>query len=125
MRISDWNSDVCSSELHVVIGRAIEERRMQWIHAVVDMLRVDRAVHDRLRPARPVGGFVAREVRPQIAGRRQGVAGGEPMRTFTVFEVVELHAGKIAGRGRTCSRSEEHTSELQSLMRISYAVFCL
>src|SRR3546814_1010663 len=75
---------------HVVIGRAVEERRMQWIHAVVDMLRVDRAVHDRLRPARPVGGFVAREVRPQIAGR-----------------------------------SEEHTSELQSLMRISYAVFCL
>src|SRR3546814_6446116 len=107
MRISDWSSDVCSSDL--------------WIHAVVDMLRVDRAVHDRLRPARPVGGFVAREVRPQIAGRRQGVAGGEPMRTFTVFEVVELHAGKIAGRGRTCSaarpllrrRSEEPTSELQ------------
>src|SRR3546814_9561580 len=28
-------------------------------------------------------------------------------------------------RGKTCSRSEEHTSELQSLMRISYAVFCL
>src|SRR3546814_8266997 len=112
MRISDWSSDVCSSDL--------------WIHAVVDMLRVDRAVHDRLRPARPVGGFVAREVRPQIAGRRQGVAGGEPMRTFTVFEVVELHAGKIAGRGRTCyaarHSSEEHTSELQSLTRTSYAV---
>src|SRR3546814_4375737 len=29
------------------------------------------------------------------------------------------------GKGRSCDRSEEHTSELQSLMRISYAVFCL
>src|SRR3546814_17311744 len=91
MRISDWNSDVCSSELHVVIGRAVEERRMQWIHADVDMLRVDRAVHDRLRPARPVGGFVAREVRPHNAGRRQGVAGGEPKRTRS----AERSLGKV------------------------------
>src|SRR3546814_7708308 len=31
----------------------------------------------------------------------------------------------LGGKVRSCSRSEEHTSELQSLMRISYAVFCL
>src|SRR3546814_6185453 len=38
-----------------------------------------------------------------------------------------LHPGKDATLGLSCSRlrSEEHTSELQSLMRISYAVFCL
>src|SRR3546814_1372940 len=32
---------------------------------------------------------------------------------------------RLAGRALSCGRSEEHTSELQSLMRISYAVFCL
>src|SRR3546814_3809644 len=35
------------------------------------------------------------------------------------------HAGTVEGGGMEVSRSEEHTSELQSLMRISYAVFCL
>src|SRR3546814_5238252 len=35
------------------------------------------------------------------------------------------HDGKYARLGATAERSEEHTSELQSLMRISYAVFCL
>src|SRR3546814_5400167 len=34
-------------------------------------------------------------------------------------------SGRTGWRGGVCSRSEEHTSELQSLMRISYAVFCL
>src|SRR3546814_1148202 len=38
---------------------------------------------------------------------------------------VALGAGSLADRVDTVSRSEEHTSELQSLMRISYAVFCL
>src|SRR3546814_11843807 len=37
----------------------------------------------------------------------------------------EHHAEKPDGRGASAQRSEEHTSELQSLMRISYAVFCL
>src|SRR3546814_9267211 len=46
-------------------------------------------------------------------------------------ELAHRHAGKMAGRehqhraGRRQTRSEEHTSELQSLMRNSYAVFCL
>src|SRR3546814_2266019 len=38
---------------------------------------------------------------------------------------VHVHAGAVFGTGVTHDRSEEHTSELQSLMRISYAVFCL
>src|SRR3546814_9256158 len=37
----------------------------------------------------------------------------------------EVHVGQCARRGSIVERSEEHTSELQSLMRISYAVFCL
>src|SRR3546814_5866734 len=38
---------------------------------------------------------------------------------------AERGAQRSGGRRRYCGRSEEHTSELQSLMRISYAVFCL
>src|SRR3546814_113067 len=42
------------------------------------------------------------------------------------FFAAELsHAGKLTMGGSACGKSEEHTSELQSLMRISYAVFCL
>src|SRR3546814_9848967 len=38
---------------------------------------------------------------------------------------LEVHSGGLGGQPRFVGRSEEHTSELQSLMRISYAVFCL
>src|SRR3546814_7763337 len=46
----------------------------------------------------------------------------EPVRTLLVGDQVQRHHG---GRYQPQGRSEEHTSELQSLMRISYAVFCL
>src|SRR3546814_4959686 len=42
-----------------------------------------------------------------------------------VDDVVSMAVGVISAVIRLCPRSEEHTSELQSLMRISYAVFCL
>src|SRR3546814_6339049 len=42
-----------------------------------------------------------------------------------VGRVAGKRAGEPAEPGQQCQRSEEHTSELQSLMRISYAVFCL
>src|SRR3546814_8333359 len=52
----------------------------------------------------------------QLARRQQG---------FLVGNLVGLaHAGKVGDVGQEVFRSEEHTSELQSLMRISYAVFC-
>src|SRR3546814_5473305 len=41
------------------------------------------------------------------------------------YAVIYLHIHQQKLRMRQCNRSEEHTSELQSLMRISYAVFCL
>src|SRR3546814_2664002 len=41
-----------------------------------------------------------------------------------IFQAIRKHAGK-GGQDHAVARSEEHTSELQSLMRISYAVFCL
>src|SRR3546814_10476989 len=46
-------------------------------------------------------------------------------RSFALFDIVGLDEGTCGRRLRVHMRSEEHTSELQSLMRISYAVFCL
>src|SRR3546814_4728555 len=72
------------------------------------------------RFGRPVGGL----------GRRGGglAVGARSVRVFSDAVMVALgrghgcgHAGLVCGR----QRSEGHTSELQSLMRISYAVFCL
>src|SRR3546814_4749835 len=107
MRISDWSSDVCSSDLPV--------------HAALpDLL----AVFCR-RGDGPRGGVDARrhplEGGDQQAGskdRRRAAAGiGEDPRA--------ADAPALAERPLDEMRSEEHTSELQSLMRISYAVFCL
>src|SRR3546814_1412057 len=107
LRISDWSSDVCSSDLR------------------------------RPRPCeRPAGGQAA----PQLCGRsrrsachrwRAGSSSWAlfpslgawlrrrlgPIRDSASLDPTEDRAGS--------QRSEEHTSELQSLMRISYAVFCL
>src|SRR3546814_2331513 len=96
MRISDWSSDVCSSDLM----RAIDGHALRLVDrggiAVIDM----------------------------------GV----------ILQVERDHAAIVQRHGHACrrdvlnrtersvlypQRSEEHTSELQSLMRISYAVFCL
>src|SRR3546814_7544298 len=81
MRISDWSSDVCSSDL-----RSSHRRRIR---------------HDP--ESRNTGPLLA----PLQSRRRR-----------TLPRVPRM----VRSDGR---RSEEHTSELQSLMRISYAVFCL
>src|SRR3546814_6627824 len=107
MRISDWSSDVCSSDLRKVesnrgaiptVGIAGDHREscLGTTRAVV--LKVDETGFD-------VG---------------QGEAGSGQAGQ-------QHHAGDLVGdrEGDEAGRSEEHTSELQSLMRISYAVFCL
>src|SRR3546814_6074822 len=87
MRISDWSSDVCSSDLHVTDDHA---GRLQL-------------PDDRHR------GEIGQE------GHRDVAMGATPQ--------IPSQAERV-GEGQQ-RRSEEHTSELQSLMRISYAVFCL
>src|SRR3546814_5412179 len=82
MRISDWSSDVCSSDLtHQAVRRFHEECRTRY---------------------------------PAFGGSR-------------IDPPQEMFVGRDVGSGLLSlrRRSEEHTSELQSLMRISYAVFCL
>src|SRR3546814_10349436 len=99
MRISDWSSDVCSSDLS---GEERAGNRSRSFDAPTGAHSGDRSDH-RLLAARPAPDTARKPFR----FRRSG--------------------GRALGASR-CSaamRSEEHTSELQSLMRISYAVFCL
>src|SRR3546814_17426541 len=59
--------------------------------------------------------------------RSQRDLGRQALRQQVLVRLVAQRLDDAAGDGQRCtaSRSEEHTSELQSLMRISYAVFCL
>src|SRR3546814_3602136 len=82
MRISDWSSDVCSSDL-LEGARHLLDQALKLLERVVGHL---------------------------------GAVGTELQRQFVQA---------VARASRRMRRSEEHTSELQSLMRISYAVFCL
>src|SRR3546814_6127576 len=102
MRISDWSSDVCSSDLAGCIDG----------HVPGVGIRLDGARCHHLAKV-GVGGHLP------LAGPGASVAGPEQ---DSVGEWVE--AGD-AQRERCVGRSEEHTSEPQSLMRTSYAVFCL
>src|SRR3546814_10703886 len=114
MRISDWSSDVCSSDLQLrdlVIGP--------------DASRLvpfpdDRGIA-RLCPA-PLGMAERRVPAPRIGADDLHAAFGQVERRLGAHAAA-LVGEMIGAIDRT--RSEEHTSELQSLMRISYAVFCL
>src|SRR3546814_7933019 len=107
MRISDWSSDVCSSDL-------VEHRH----HLAVDVLDTVAAVdqHQRALEHRPPAQIVVDQEAPffdDIPGRLGKAVSGH------VDEPEHQRRADVE------IRSEEHTSELQSLMRISYAVFCL
>src|SRR3546814_5064606 len=111
MRISDWSSDVCSSDL--------QHRRPAPVEIAVDDNHA--AVQHRADPAGRQVVEAQRAPRQQGAQKlcRAGIAAAEPPPAL-------LREGiGLARREGTEKRSEEHTSELQSLMRISYAVFCL
>src|SRR3546814_8107863 len=108
MRISDWSSDVCSSDLSGPAGIQCAERRLCAAEPASRQARIRcrRAGQSHLRKC----GTAYAAVAVPVDGRH-----GDPGRAADRGEF------RLAGTGR----SEEHTSELQSLMRISYAVFCL
>src|SRR3546814_6811854 len=96
MRISDWSSDVCPSDLTGIWSR--------WRSAFMQP--------DAL-PATPAPACL----RPDNPARRPPAGHGQAGSAAREMPP--------AARPHNARRSEEHTSELQSLMRISYAVFCL
>src|SRR3546814_4910403 len=89
MRISDWSSDVCSSDLQLYAERDQEAQR--------------------------------RELAMASTGLEVGAA---PAQSITLEDGTPAPGAELPSV-QGIDRSEEHTSELQSLMRISYAVFCL
>src|SRR3546814_3176757 len=126
MRISDWSSDVCSSDL------------------------IDREIGDPKHKPNPCLGpvekapFYAIKIYPGDGSTTVGLkidehcrvldAQGDPLPGLYAagLDANSIWRGKSPGHGCNVGpamvlgyRSEEHTSELQSLMRISYAVFCL
>src|SRR3546814_6360932 len=113
MRISDWSSDVCSSDLC---------RRSRAATALIPC---------------GVGYRQARGISGSLGGGQARVVcatSASPISYGTMFcqwndgrsaPEQRCRAGLFLHLGHRAARSEEHTSELQSLMRISYAVFCL
>src|SRR3546814_7868209 len=142
MRVSDWSSDVCSSDLdssttldldhfashvraehlpHALIidcsgSDAVAERYAQWLAAGIHVVTPNKHAgsgslqrYQAIRAATNNGGQFRYEAT---------VGAGLPV-------IQTLRNLLDTGDVLTDIRSEEHTSELQSLMRISYAVFCL
>src|SRR3546814_6994700 len=106
MRISDWSSDVCSSDLvpNDVADREKEDTRAKR------PFPYPRQIHHR-----PLA-------RTEHVRQKQN----RDERRHDIIIIAEMPAAEGSGiELLERRRSEEHTSELQSLMRISYAVFCL
>src|SRR3546814_2602806 len=121
MRISDWSSDVCSSDL----GEDRKQRLDQSHHVgVVAGELVDPGGKDLApRRAELEAGFAQR--RPHHVLERAHLVQNRTPRHQERSPLPALSALNVNLLVPARARSEEHTSELQSLMRISYAVFCL
>src|SRR3546814_2577966 len=114
MRISDWSSDVCSSDLdpRLAVGGHCGDTREGGESGGTGPYAA--ALRFRSGRRRLVGHV------HHAAGRRDRLCGAG-VRLLLLLD----HSRRFSARSGAGRRSEEHTSELQSLMRISYAVFCL
>src|SRR3546814_5333558 len=140
MLFMDWSSDVCSSDLH-----PRRDRRPHHLRLLTRRRSPQRLSHQRRWRIHPMsagwpasghlGVRIADDVRVLDGGRL--LVGGSPLTVLRLSPVAAdlLHKGQLTVSSPTGAvlterlladrKSEEHTSELQSLMRISYAVFCL
>src|SRR3546814_8189686 len=107
MRISDWSSDVCSSDLQLLaellgglIGLQLDQLERRIVIALEEGFGA------------PLGG-------DRLDGEGRARLPVDHTRQTPDIEIRARRIGFVEGR------SDEHPSELQSLMRISYAVFCL
>src|SRR3546814_10430014 len=130
MRISDWSSDVCSSDLLLPVGHIFERQ-----HGDAGCVERHKETADAAVPLRLL--IAAREHQHPLAYVRRSAERLLPVEypPVAVAARVGLERGEVGTRaglgiafapkhGAFGDRSEEHTSELQSLMRTSYAVFC-
>src|SRR3546814_3621532 len=125
MRISDWSSDVCSSDL--ITAADLDEKRFparqlaglidQWKNKGLTPTDIDAGESERYANGR--GGELYAQYQQRLKTLNACDFGDLLLHMLVILkthrDVLEQYQ----------QRSEEHTSELQSLMRISYAVFCL
>src|SRR3546814_979386 len=139
MRISDWSSDVCSSDLPAIGAKAVYHRLQDSAGQrgrvpAGEADAVEACVHEE--PQRSVVGAAAicavealqsliqrqraisQQCRPLLAPATRNDGRVDPVDQRLLIREVAVKQG-------LAHRSEEHTSELQSLMRTPYAVFCL
>src|SRR3546814_1517892 len=110
MRISDWSSGVCSSDLPLAIAS---------MH--LSPVKFSISAWKRSPTAYPTPQFLGTK-----ASRPRWIISGQIEPSCSRIISLRLIKSNIVVRSPgSVTRSEEHTSELQSLMRISYAVFCL
>src|SRR3546814_2155318 len=126
MRISDWSSDVCSSDLHGTGGSSGTWSAARFLY--LSTFEVDRfqekGLPPPIRPPRPPRSIPFFPIFcTRFMMRLASLCCFSSL--FTSCTVVPEPAAMRCLRDALMRRSEEHTSELQSLMRISYAVFCL
>src|SRR3546814_9183443 len=103
MRISDWSSDVCSSDLKSQSYDATFEYYFKGGYVAI-------------------AGYYRDITNRVITSAAVEMYDGDP---YAVSRPRNVGQATLKGVELSSQRSEEHTSELQSLMRISYAVFCL
>src|SRR3546814_9459950 len=145
MRISDWSSDVCSSDLVVAFLDDAGDLGNLDVELAGDDAGAATQVEAQAVVAEVLlahdAGAEARQLQRRAALRTGEVftfavaaveAFDRPVRAEVIAAANAVAAVVVAGRlavelelGVGVARSEEHTSELQSLMRISYAVLCL
>src|SRR3546814_5052532 len=109
MRSSDWSSDVCSADLPLRVVKApllLQAEQAEECDGAVDVGHADHRVQ-----------IFGQEITPFVAIKQRFIPAA-----LRQHQDRMRQARTEEGGGH---RSEEHTSELQSLMRISYADFCL
>src|SRR3546814_3898456 len=126
MRISDWSSDVCSSDLFMPrITRARKQPAPSTRPSAAPDAHRERAPRGSTSPkpratAPLARGRPARDPEDRCRGPKADVVAPSDSKP-----APKRRPGWARPKIKPGPRSEEHTSELQSLMRISYAVFCL
>src|SRR3546814_7462356 len=124
MRISDWSSDVCSSDLAVAIAHR------QELVGQISLSLARFGLRHRIIGPRKVIQLILEQHRAEVG--RQVYDPNAPIAVAGVDTLIRRDLGAWAKQvtlwvqdeaHHVLRRSEEHTSELQSLMRISYAAF--
>src|SRR3546814_10177872 len=125
MRISDWSSDVCSSDLRASAeGNAAQLEHMSVQRTVTAIADADLSNATLRLEAWKSADLSAQSAGDALARTERGYQLGQIDLADLLYARRQANAARRSEiMARSEARSEEHTSELQSLMRTSYAVF--